>query len=313
MIGIDVGGANLKVVDSNGVHIHYCPMWEEAPLETLLAGYRSPDDEDAAVVMSGELADCFDSKIEGIRFIVEAVKSVFPKAIFYGTDGRFHHEPVPGLAAANWLASADLLRKDWPDRVLVDMGSTTTDIIPLTDFPSLLGMTDLVRLQKGYLVYCGLLRTSVPTVIHHASLGGIQTPVSPEYFACSGDVHLALGHITPTEYTSDTPDGKSREPEAAYRRLARVVCADLSEIGIEGAMTIARTFWEAQRSLLKNTIEEVMSGSGATGVITAGVGSRLMAGVTGGTDISGRLGPFSDALPAFAVREVALRNAGCSD
>jgi probable H4MPT-linked C1 transfer pathway protein len=152
MIGIDVGGANLKVVDSSGVHIHYCPMWEDAPLETLLAGYRSSGEDDVAVVMSGELADCFESKMEGIGVIVDSIQEIFPEAIFYGTDARFHREPVPSLAAANWLASADLLRGDWPDSVLVDMGSTTTDIIPLTDFPSLLGLTDLARLQKGYLV-----------------------------------------------------------------------------------------------------------------------------------------------------------------
>ncbi len=33
MIGIDVGGANLKVVDDEEcVHIHYCPLWENAPI-----------------------------------------------------------------------------------------------------------------------------------------------------------------------------------------------------------------------------------------------------------------------------------------
>ena len=31
MIGIDVGGANLKIVDDDGPHIHYCPLWEGAP------------------------------------------------------------------------------------------------------------------------------------------------------------------------------------------------------------------------------------------------------------------------------------------
>ena len=35
MIGIDVGGANLKIVDDGGVHIHYCPLWEDAPITAL--------------------------------------------------------------------------------------------------------------------------------------------------------------------------------------------------------------------------------------------------------------------------------------
>ena len=86
--------------------------------------------------MSGELADCFESKMEGISFIVNAVKNAFHSARFYGTDGQFHDNAVPQLAAANWLASADYLRAEYPDAVLLDIGSTTADIIPLACFAS---------------------------------------------------------------------------------------------------------------------------------------------------------------------------------
>ena len=40
MIGIDVGGANLKIVDEAGVHIHYCPLWKESPLAEIIAEYK---------------------------------------------------------------------------------------------------------------------------------------------------------------------------------------------------------------------------------------------------------------------------------
>ena len=73
MIGIDVGGANLKVATTDGIFIHYCPLWQESPIHEVLCRYRSRGKE-AAVVMSGELADCFSSKAEGIRFIVDAVR-----------------------------------------------------------------------------------------------------------------------------------------------------------------------------------------------------------------------------------------------
>ncbi|HVP25601.1 MAG TPA: H4MPT-linked C1 transfer pathway protein, partial [Methanomicrobiales archaeon] len=152
MIGIDVGGANLKLVDGKRVTLRYCPIWEDAPLAEHLQAFRDAHpDPDAAVVMSGELADCFGSKMEGIGFIVDAVREVFPGARFYGTDAAFHQDAVPQLAAANWLASADLLRTRYPGAVLLDVGSTTTDIIPLAEFPRLLGLSDLGRLQRGYL------------------------------------------------------------------------------------------------------------------------------------------------------------------
>jgi probable H4MPT-linked C1 transfer pathway protein len=308
MIGIDVGGANLKVVDDDGVHIHYCPLWTGSPLAELLKQYRKNTKDPAAVVMSGELADCFSVKKAGITFIVRAVRAAFPRARFYGTDGEFHSRAVPQLAAANWLASADYLIELYPDSVLVDVGSTTTDIIPLPCFADLKGLTDLRRLQKGYLVYNGMLRTSIPTLLRIAVIDGVPTPVSTEYFANSADAHLVLGHIRADQYSCDTPDHKEKTVDASLRRLARVVCADLEEIGEAGARQIAEQFWDVQRALVCDKVRKVMAQSGASSVITAGIGSALFARELDGTDLSGVLGAAADALPAFAVREVAGRD-----
>ncbi|MEN6397037.1 MAG: hydantoinase/oxoprolinase family protein [Methanoregula sp.] len=310
MIGIDVGGANLKVVDENGVHIHYCPLWTGAPIPELLRRYATGCYGDAAVVMSGELADCFENKLDGIRFIVNAVREVFPAARFYGTDARFHDCPVPALAAANWLASADFLREKYPGAVLLDIGSTTADIIPLARFSTLLGLTDLARLQKGYLVYTGMQRTPVATLVSSVNLNGIMTPVSTEYFAASADVHRVLGHITQDEYTCDTPDHKEKTIEASLRRLARVVCADLEEIGNDGAMQVAGAFWDRQRAITGDAVRRVVTESKASSVIVAGIGASLFTQEFHGINLARELGPVADALPACAVREVALRTQG---
>ena len=191
--------------------------------------------------------------------------------------------------------------------VLLDVGSTTADIIPLSRFSSLLGLTDLVRLQKGYLVYTGMLRTPVATLLSTVNLHGTITPVSTEYFAASADVHLVLGHITPGEYSCDTPDHKEKTFDASLRRLARVVCSDLEEIGQDGAIAIARAFWDRQRSLIGETVARVKRESGASSVIVAGIGAGIFAHECEGIDLAKELGPAADALPAHAVREVALR------
>ncbi len=258
--------------------------------------------------MSGELADCFENKMQGIRFIVEAVREVFPAARFYGTDAAFHPSSVPELAAANWLASADFLKTRFPDSILLDVGSTTADIIPLTCFDRLKGLTDLTRLQQGYLVYTGMLRTNVATLIRSVDLDGIETPVSTEYFATSADAHLVLGNITEEQYTCDTPDKKEKTIEASLRRLARVVCSDLEEIGNRGAVQIAAKFWEEQRRLILTRTAFAASTSGACRVIVAGIGAPLFAREVGGIDLTDELGPVADALPAYAVREIARRD-----
>lgn len=304
MIGIDVGGANLKVIHDAGVSIHYCPLWERSPISELLRQYAQGD-KDAAVVMSGELADCFETKMQGISFIVDAVRKAFPSARFYGTDARFHTSAVPELAAANWLASADFLRSRHPDAVLLDIGSTTSDIIPLSRFDRLTGLTDLKRMQAGYLIYTGMLRTGVATLLRSVDLAGIPTPVSTEYFAATADVHLILGHITPEGYTCDTPDRKEKTRQASLRRLARVVCADLDEIGTEGTRQIAEQCWAVQRDMICSQVKKIVKSSGAEKVIVAGIGAPLFTAELSATDLTCELGPAADALPAFAVRELA--------
>jgi probable H4MPT-linked C1 transfer pathway protein len=304
MIGIDVGGANLKIADDAGIHIHYCPLWENSPLANLLLQYSRTDQDRAAVVMSGELADCFETKLQGISYIVNAVRQAFPRALFYGTDAQFHGRAVPQLGAANWLASADFLRARHPDAVLLDVGSTTADIIPLNHFDNLAGMTDLKRLQAGFLVYTGMLRTSVATILGSVELAGVPTPVSTEYFASSADVHLVLGHIPASLYTCDTPDRKEKTRKASLRRLARVVCADLDEIGEGGAQQIAEQFWAIQRDLICSNVKKVAERSGTKEIIVAGTGAPLFSRELGGKDLNLELGSAADALPAFAVREV---------
>jgi len=72
-----------------------------------------------------------------------------------------------------------------------------------------------------------------------------KNPVSSEYFATSADAHLVLDHISPDQYSCETPDKKEKTKDASLRRLARVVCADLEEIGTSGALQIAEQFWQA--------------------------------------------------------------------
>jgi len=307
VIGIDVGGANTKFVDDRTATIRYCPLWQDAPLAALIGEYmRERPGERAAVVMSGELADCFAIKMEGIRFIVDAVLTSCQDALFYGTDGQFHREAVSQLAAANWLASAAFLRDRFPGGTLVDIGSTTTDIVPLSRFGELVGLTDLQRLQRGYLLYTGMLRTNVAAIVRSVPVAGVETPVASELFAVSGDVHLVLGHIGAEAYTTPAPDSGPRTKEGALRRLARVVCADLTEIGDAGAETIAERCWEVQRDQILGGVRAVAT-SAKGPVLVAGIGSALLSRALGGIDLRAEFGEVADALPAYAVKEVASR------
>ncbi|HJJ42018.1 MAG TPA: H4MPT-linked C1 transfer pathway protein [Methanocorpusculum sp.] len=304
MIGIDAGGANLKIASESGVEIHYCPLWKESSLADIISQYSNEDN--AFVVMSGELSDGFYNKREGIKYIAEAVKKTFPDALFYGTDAKFHKDTCMELAAANWLASVDFLRRRYPNALLADIGSTTADIIPLSKFDELLGMTDILRLQKGYLVYTGMLRTPAAVLADSCIINGVETPFSSEYFACSGDAHFVMGNISRDDYTSATPDGRDVSYDACLRRLSRTVCADLEEIGEKEAVSIAEKICNSQKDLIKKAVEKVLYESGSDRIITAGIGSKYYAEVLGGVDLTEETKIPADALPAYAVLKLGL-------
>src|SRR5690606_11729622 len=90
--GIDVGGANIKWVDSHGqAGSRYFPLWQRPAdlaeeLADILGGL--PGECGLAATMTGELCDCFETKAEGVLHIVAALwqaSGETPLAL-YGVD-----------------------------------------------------------------------------------------------------------------------------------------------------------------------------------------------------------------------------------
>ena len=305
IIGIDVGGANLKIFTGDRVDLHYCPLWKKAPIQEILQPYQHA--RSVAVVMSGELADSFSSKMEGISYIVQEVTAVFPDAVFYGVDGAFHTRPCIELAAANWLAACDALTATYPTAVLVDVGSTTTDIIPLQNERDLLGYTDLKRLQDGYLLYIGMLRTPIATLISEVELHGVKTAVSTEFFANAADAHLIMKTITPDLYTCERADGGDISYEACVRRISRVVCADPEELGEDGPKQIAQAFIKRQREMTLSGVKKICERASTSEVICAGIGAEVLTSWLTEAGFVCHIPPCSEALPAYGVAQLLLR------
>src|SRR5262249_61046309 len=122
-----------------------------------------------AVTRPGERWDCFASKRGGGRAILDAVSAAAgatPVRVWL-TDGRLvgigaaRSRPLRA-AAANWLALATFAGRLAPrgPALLIDVGSTTTDIVPLLDGrPVPRGRTDMARLRCDELAYTGVVRT----------------------------------------------------------------------------------------------------------------------------------------------------------
>jgi probable H4MPT-linked C1 transfer pathway protein len=268
-------------------------IWQHrAELTTALAemvaqlGYT----QHTGVTITAELSDAFRTKREGIAFVLDALQAALPRTQLwvFGVDGQFHppaiaYENPLLVAAANWLASAQLVARDIPTCLLVDIGSTTTDIIPIVEGRVVAqGRTDPERLVCGELLYTGALRTPVMAMVKRVPLWGSWCPVAAEHFATAQDVHTLLGHLAPEQCTSPSADGRPVRPEFAAERLARVVCADMEMMNGVEIQAIARYIAEKQVHQIAKAMAQVRSRNDLSAsarewpVVAAGVGTFLI-------------------------------------
>ena len=296
IIGWDIGGVNIKAVRLE------CQEWKIKAFRTTVRPFeiwREPDNlirvlrdiakdlgvqdlQSMAVTMTAELSDVFRTKRDGVHFVLDAVEKAFSKTPIYlfNLEGRFfgldeaRKNPLR-CAATNWLASALFIAADHPDCILMDIGSTTTDIIPIRGGKVISrGRNDTQRLAAGELVYTGVLRTNPNTIVNQAPVAGRPCRVAAEYFTCMADVYLVLGQIAPGGYTCPTADGQAKSIPAARDRIARLVCSDSEMMSAEEIDALARYLWEKQLQQIVDPLFQVLSGlQGGFGLPLAVVGS----------------------------------------
>jgi (4-(4-[2-(gamma-L-glutamylamino)ethyl]phenoxymethyl)furan-2-yl)methanamine synthase len=231
---VDIGGANTKAAWDDGTTVSRpFEVWRDPA--GLVSVLRELGPADAvAVTMTAELSDAFRTKREGVAFVLDAVEEVFgdPRVLTTGgeliTVDEARGRPWD-VAAANWVATALAVADDHPDALLIDVGSTTADVIPIAGgHVAATGHDDLTRLLAGELVYTGAVRTNLAAIAPRVPLRGGWCPVASELFAISGDVHLVLGHVE--AYDGPTPDGRPATVEFARERIARLVCSDVDQL-----------------------------------------------------------------------------------
>jgi len=285
IVGLDIGGANIKAADEQG-HTNSRPfaIWRHPErlseqVQAILQNY--PGCDQIALTMTAELADCFVTKAEGVRSILRSVEECLPdleqsavqsavapeKLMVWTTRGHFvdastARTQTEFVAAANWHALATWCGKLCPQgsSVLVDIGTTTTDIIPLQDGkPVSIGLTDVSRLQSGELSYSGIRRTPVCALAHSVPFRDGYCSLAAEMFATTLDLYLLLGDLTEDPSDVETANCKAATKAEAYHRLARMLCGDRNEISLSEAVEMARFLADVQRQRLSGSLERVVS------------------------------------------------------
>ncbi len=293
VLALDVGGANVKAADGTGwTHAEPFAMWRERGrlTEVLTRIVRQAAARRLVATMTGEIADCFACRAEGVGHIVEAVAAAaasagFPPPGIYRLDGRFaspgeaRAEPLM-VAASNWHAvarlAASMARSD--RALLVDIGSTTTDIVPLVDGrPAPQAWDDVGRMATGELVYSGMERTPIAAVVRWLPHGGFRRPVAAERFADTRDAWLLLGGLPDDPGCHDTADGGPATVAAARARIARMMLLDPPDLAPADAVRAAERIAAVQARRIARAIDRVAAAAGRRPevIVHSGHGERL--------------------------------------
>jgi probable H4MPT-linked C1 transfer pathway protein len=290
IIGWDIGGAHLKAARCGDGRLDAAcevatPLWRG--LDSLDAAFtditRRLGPADAhAVTMTGELCDAFASRAEGVVGLAEIARRHLGAIKLYAGRHGFVDEALPhvrAIASANWRASAEAAALHRPDGLFLDIGSTTTDLVPLVQGAvAALGEDDSGRLVAGELVYTGLTRSFVMAMAARAPFAGVWTPLMNEYFAAASDVRRTLGDLPEGADLQDTADGRDKSAQASRARLARMIGREADDAPPAAWEGLAAWFSEAQvRDICDAAFLRLSRGDVAPGapVIAAGVGETL--------------------------------------
>jgi len=280
VLGLDIGGANtkaafLKTQDATmqelRTAIEYFPIWKKGKdqlpkiLEKLKKGVVKSAPDGVGVTITAELSDAYWTKKDGIDHVLDCVTEVFGDVPTFVIDVEANLLPVKDarkkpfkVASANWAATGWMISQLINNCIVVDVGSTTTSIIPVIKGKiAAEGRTDLEKLQNGELVYSASLRTNVAAIVDGIPVRGRVARVSSELFAQSGDVHLILGNIGEEEYTAETCDGRGKTRREAMARLARIVCADIGMLTEQEIVDMAKFVYDRQVEQISGGLEQV--------------------------------------------------------
>ena len=281
--GLDIGGANIKFATCSGVREEIpFPIWQNKNgliivLQDL--ANRLPSQSHIGITMTAELADCFATKPEGVRFVVEKVVTAFSNhqpPLFYRTDGRMCDAETAKsnwglIAASNWHATAcfvfsnqELLNPkgrefEHSSGFVIDVGSTTTDMIPVFERkPVNEKQSDIDRLTNGQLFYAGVGRTPICSLLDSVEFAFGTTAIARELFATTRDAFIWLGDIEENANCTSTADGRPATKLWSGQRLARLVCADRNELTEKQIDLIAVQTKAALVDKLANCLQKVI-------------------------------------------------------
>ena len=294
-IGWDVGGAHLKAAEATAdgrIAAAWqvpCALWRGLDHLVHAIDEIRPQLGHSGrhgLTMTGELVDLFENRQAGVEQLAAAMGRAFPEAdlrVYAGAEG---FRPIAEasrhwstVASANWHGSAAFAASCRRQGLFVDVGSTTTDLVPFRDGRvENLGYGDAERLASDELVYTGVTRTPVMAIAERVPFAGVNQRVMAEYFATVADVHRLTGELPDDADQHATADGRGKSDEESARRLGRMLGRDADPLDIGPWRQLAWHLSARQSDMLGEAADRILSRGllpQDAPVIGAGVGRFL--------------------------------------
>ena len=276
VFGWDIGGAHVKAAMLIGSLVHDvaqwpCPLWLginqlDMPMQAARARWPDLDRHPHAITMTGEMADCFANREAGVARIAQALAAALPAPEFFAGDAGWCSTAQAAahwqhIASANWLATARHTAQALRDHcgVLVDIGSTTTDLIAFAHGQVLTtSRTDAQRLEHSELVYQGVVRTPLCVLAQRIAWRNTELNVMNELFATTADVYRLTGELDPLHDQHPSADNAPKDAAATHARLARLIGLDARDGNAAEWLAFARAWRDLQLAILRGQLERVM-------------------------------------------------------
>ncbi len=289
-LGIDIGGAHTKLIGLDNkksiifVNQLQFPIWKGT--ENLNNYFKKINKNigniPCGITMTAELCDNFKDRLIGVKKIIKCTKKLkLKKYYFCNQKNKLLINPdLKSIASMNWLATAEFIKEKVSNCIVVDFGSTSTDLILIKDKKIINKYyDDFGRLNNSELVYTGLTRTPTSSLTNKVKINNKDFHVMSEFFSNTADLYRINKLLSKNMDLYPTCDFRSKSIKNSYKRLARNFGIDFKKKDFDFIHSLSKKLISIQLNKIFteiNKFKKINSVRAEFPLIICGIGKEVM-------------------------------------
>ena len=273
-LGWDIGGANTKVCvfDNNfkiiDLHTKNIKVWNNFSDMKVFFKYISNIYDSFEiynlVTITAESCDNFKNRKHGMTEILSNCSNYIKGNILFFTnidkyvDFETAIKSPERLFSTNWILTSKFLNKKKDIDLIIDIGSTTTDII-FKNMNIQDNINDHMRLSNKTLLYLGVIRTPLSMMADNINYNGQDISLVNEVFATTGDIFNINNDIDFSALDYLGSDNLQFTKKNSFIRLARIIGLDYTDYQEEHLNEVAKNFKKLFISKIIDNIRSIFS------------------------------------------------------